>query len=157
MNRLFRSLLAAVGKAMHRPASSWSLNAAVPGFPTTGSGMSFAAAGSGAFHIRRTLAQAGKQWREEWPTAGAGQTRHFRFTRDAPGIWTLTGASNEPAIRFSDLAVAISFAREDAGAAEADIELWADGFYVFVHQTKGWPHRICAPAKRTANRQMKRC
>ena len=119
--------------------------------------MSFAAGGSGAFGIHRTLAQAKTQWREERPTAVAGQRPRFCLTRDTAGIWTLTGPSSEPATRFSDLAVAIAFAREDAGAAAADIELWADGFYVFVHQTKGWPHRICAPAKRTANHQVKRC
>ena len=45
--------------------------------------------------------------------------------------------------------VAISYARQDAGAAEADIELRVDGFYAFVHQPEGWPHRICAPARST--------
>jgi hypothetical protein len=153
MNHLFRSLLDAFGKVTHLPASSWSLNAAVPGFPTTGSGMSFAAAGSGAFGIHRNPEQPRIRRRKERPIAVVGQRPRFCFTRDASGIWTLTGASREPAVRFFDLAVAISFAHQDAGAAEADIELWAEGVYAFLHQTAGWPHRICVPARSARHHQ----
>ena len=71
----------------------------------------------------------------------------FCLTRNAAGIWRLTGGSLESAVDFFDLAGAISFARAEARGAEADIEIWADGFYAFVHQTEGWPHRICAPAR----------
>jgi hypothetical protein len=72
---------------------------------------------------------------------------HFCLTRNAAGVWRLTGTARESAVDFFDLADAISFARAEARGAEADIEIWAGGFYAFVHQTEGWPHRICAPAR----------
>lgn len=143
MKRLFQSLLSALGRGTYRPASGWLLNAAVPGFPIARNGMSFAGGRQSVFGI----AQPRISRRDAHPTPVGGQRPRFCFTRDAAGIWTLTGASHEPAVQFSDLAVALSYARQDAGAAEADIELWVDGFYAFVHQTEGWPHRICAPAR----------
>ena len=147
MNRLFQSLLSAVRRGTHRPVSGWLLNAVVTGFPIGRNGVNFAGGRQSVFGIARPSAQLRTRRRERQPTLARDQRPRFCFTRNTAGIWTLTGASREPAIQFSDLAVAISFAREDASAAEADIELWVDGFYAFVHQTEGWPHRICAPAR----------
>lgn len=49
----------------------------------------------------------------------------------------------EAFVEFDNLPTALSFARADADATEADIELWMGGTYVFVHQPTGWPHRLC--------------
>jgi hypothetical protein len=75
------------------------------------------------------------------------EIRHFSLRYEAPGPWILSGARCEGCMHFRDLAAALSFARNDSGAEEADIELWVDGLYIFVHQSRGWPHRLCVPAK----------
>ncbi len=69
----------------------------------------------------------------------------FSVTRDANGIWIVSGGSRQAPAHFHDLAGALCFARDDAGGGEADLEFWVEGFYIFVHQTEGWPRRICAP------------
>jgi hypothetical protein len=74
------------------------------------------------------------------------EIRRFSLRCDALGPWILSGARCEGSVRFRDLAAALAFARDDSGAEEADIELWVDGLYIFVHQARGWPHRLCAPA-----------
>jgi hypothetical protein len=156
ISRLLSLLLSAVGKGADRPFPRWLTNAAAAGFPVAQNCMSFAGIKSGVFGVAGAPVQPRVHGKETRPAIAIAPMPCFRFIREVTGTWILTGAASQPAVHFSDLAVAISSAREDASAAEADIELWADGFYVFVHQTKGWPHRICAPAKRTANRQMKR-
>jgi len=70
----------------------------------------------------------------------------YSLTCDARGVWTLTGTVGEKPTRFCDLPAAVEFARKDARDGEADIELWAEGLYMFVHQEQGWPHRLCARA-----------
>src|SRR4029077_9267182 len=70
----------------------------------------------------------------------------FSLICDARGIWTVTGATDAKPVRFRDLPAAVEFARNDASGSEADIELWADGLYMFVHQKKGWPHCLYARA-----------
>jgi hypothetical protein len=70
----------------------------------------------------------------------------FSLICDARGIWTVTGATDTKPVRFRDLPAAVEFARNDARGSEADIELWADGLYMFVHQKKGWPHCLYARA-----------
>jgi hypothetical protein len=70
----------------------------------------------------------------------------FSLTCDARGMWTLTGATGTKPLRFRDLPAAVEFAREDACGSEADIELRAEGLYMFVHQKKGWPHCLYARA-----------
>ena len=70
----------------------------------------------------------------------------FSLICDARGIWTVTGATDTKPVRFRDLPAAVEFARNDASGSEADIELWADGLYMFVHQKKGWPHCLYARA-----------
>jgi hypothetical protein len=76
----------------------------------------------------------------------------FSLVCDARGNWTVTGATGTKPLRFRDLPAALEFARNDACGSEADIELWADGLYVFVHQKKGWPHCLYArvPERRPA-------
>jgi hypothetical protein len=81
------------------------------------------------------------------------EIRHFSLRYDAPGPWILSGAQRESCVHFLDLAAALSFARDDSGAEEADIELWVDGLYIFVHQSRGWPHRLCAPATSAGRRE----
>jgi hypothetical protein len=71
--------------------------------------------------------------------------RRFSFSSDARGVWTLTGTVGKKPTQFCNLPAALEFARKDAGGEEADIELWAEGLYMFVHQEKGWPHCLCAP------------
>jgi hypothetical protein len=72
----------------------------------------------------------------------------FSLICDARGMWTLTGAAGKKPLHFCDLPEAVEFARKDACGGEADIELWADGLYMFVHQKRGWPHCLYAPAPR---------
>lgn len=74
--------------------------------------------------------------------------RRFSLRCDRAGNWILTGALSDEFVQFTDLPAALSFARADADAGEADIELWVDGLYIFVHQAKGWPHPLCGmPAR----------
>jgi hypothetical protein len=77
----------------------------------------------------------------------------FSLTCDARGIWTLTGTGDTKPVHFRDLPAAVECARNDACGSEADIELWADGLYMFVHQKKGWPHCLYAraPQQRAAS------
>ena len=146
MNRLLHHLLRnALGKGIHRPVSSRLSYVAIAGFPISQYWSSFAGIRSGVPGTAGTPMQLRRIGSETLPAAENAPLPRFRFTRDVTGTWILTGIAGQPAVHFSDLAVAISYARQDADAAEADIELWADGFYVFVHQTEGWPHRICAP------------
>ena len=76
----------------------------------------------------------------------------FSLTCDARGIWTLTGTGGTKPVHFRDLPAAMEFARKEACGGEADIELRAEGLYVFVHQKKGWPHCLYArvPERRPA-------
>ena len=55
----------------------------------------------------------------------------------------MAGTLGSEHVEFYNLPEALSFARADAEDGEADLELWIDGLYIFVHQDKGWPHRIC--------------
>jgi hypothetical protein len=68
----------------------------------------------------------------------------FSLSCDARGMWTLTGVAGKQPAHFCNLPAAIEFAREDARGEEADIELWVEGLYMFVHQARGWPHVLCA-------------
>jgi hypothetical protein len=72
----------------------------------------------------------------------------FSLTCDARGAWTLTGTADKKPLRFCDLPEAVEFARKEARGGEADIELWAEGLYMFVHQERGWPHCLYAPTPR---------
>lgn len=142
MNRLLASLVRALDLVGHvRPELS---AGAIAAAPMGQNRESFTG-------VTPAHGNAGAPWRAwmrrtERTSRGVGQPRvRFRFTRDATGAWILTDPSCEPGIHFSDLAVALSFARREAAGAEADIELWADGLYIFVHQPRGWPHVVCVP------------
>jgi hypothetical protein len=76
----------------------------------------------------------------------------FSLICDAHGTWTVTGTTGTKPLCFRDLPAAVEFARKEACGREADIELWAEGLYMFVHQEKGWPHCLYAraPGRRTA-------
>jgi hypothetical protein len=47
-------------------------------------------------------------------------------------------------VEFCSLSAALDYARGDAGAKEAGIEIWVEGFYIFAQQDDGWPSRIVA-------------
>ena len=99
-----------------------------------------------AGRIRGAVSRCLRQLRQRFRSVPATEIRHFSLRYDARGAWTLNGARCQTSIRFRDLAAALSFARDDADAGEADIELWVEGLYIFVRQTRGWPQRLCAPA-----------
>jgi hypothetical protein len=154
MNHATPSLPISTRSNMRRPVYGWFLNAAVSGLRIVQCGFRFVVRNRGIFGMPGVAGETGTS-RRKTPTTTIGHRRaRFCASRDAAGNWMLTGALREPAVRFSSLPAAISFAREDAGAAEADIEIWAEGFYAFVHQAEGWPHRICAPSKRTILRSV---
>ena len=71
----------------------------------------------------------------------------YSLTSDTGEMWTLRGTAGKAPIHFCNLAAALDFARKDAEDREADIELLAGGLYMFVHQTHGWPHRLCREQK----------
>ena len=96
--------------------------------------------------VRRAVSRCLHQLRHRLRCVPDMEIRHFSLRYDAPGPWILTGARCEACAHFRDLAAALSFARDDAGAGEAEIELWVEGLYIFVHQARGWPQRLCAPA-----------
>ena len=84
-------------------------------------------------------------------TAAGRSRRRFTLVREYGG-WTLRGASEHSTIEFPDLPEALAYAREDARAEAADIELWVDGLYLSVHQAPGWPHPICGVSARAMRR-----
>ena len=72
-----------------------------------------------------------------------GTTRVLRFRIDMqPSGACLLSTRMDAAVQFDSLTTALASARLTAAEAEADIEIWMDGFYVFVHQPQGWPHPI---------------
>jgi len=60
----------------------------------------------------------------------------------ASGACSLASTPEGAALPFESLAAALACARITAANAEADIEIWMDRFYVFVHQPHGWPSCI---------------
>jgi len=72
-----------------------------------------------------------------------GETRMLRFRIDMqPSGACVLSTPVDAAVQFDSLTTALASARVTAAEAEADIEIWMDGFYVFVHQPQGWPRRI---------------
>jgi hypothetical protein len=66
----------------------------------------------------------------------------FRVDMEPSGACWLKSTPEGVSLQFESLTAALASARMTAADAEADIEIWADGFYVFVHQPQGWPRRI---------------
>jgi hypothetical protein len=60
------------------------------------------------------------------------------------GTWSVHGLSSLPVTHLPSLSASIDYAREECAAAPATIELFIDGFYVVVHQERGWPRRLLA-------------
>lgn len=121
----------------------WLLEASRAALPTAPGLMGFTAPGRRALGLHHAPGRSGSH-----PTQAKLPAQRVRlcFARDSAGMWTVAGVSWGRVLQFPNLAEAIAFAREHAGAAEADIEIWADGLYAFVRQPQGWPHRLCAPA-----------
>jgi hypothetical protein len=81
--------------------------------------------------------------------------RRFTLSCQRAGWLLSADGTGTTQLQFADLAAALAHARDIAGGKPSDIELWADGLYVFIHQTEGWPHRItrAAPPPRRSHRR----
>jgi hypothetical protein len=67
----------------------------------------------------------------------------LRFRIDIqPSGACLLSTPVDAAVQFDSLTAALASARVTAADAEADIDIWMDGLYMFVHQPQGWPRRI---------------
>ena len=66
----------------------------------------------------------------------------FRIDMKPSGACSLASTPEGAALPFESLAAALASARITAADAEADIEIWMDEFYMFVHQPQGWPRCI---------------
>jgi hypothetical protein len=67
----------------------------------------------------------------------------FRVYLQPSGACSLTTTPEGAALQFAKLSDALASARVTAADEEADIEiLGTEGFYVFVHQPRGWPKRL---------------
>jgi hypothetical protein len=74
---------------------------------------------------------------ELWPTL-------FRFWLDRNQRWRVEpDGPRAPTGIFADLPEAVAFAKRACGGAPATVELRVDGFYVVIHQERGWPNPIC--------------
>ena len=72
-----------------------------------------------------------------------GENEVLRFRIDIqPSGACLLSTPVDAAVQFDSLTTALASARVTAADAEADIEIWMDGLYMFVHQPQGWPRRI---------------
>jgi hypothetical protein len=70
---------------------------------------------------------------------------NLKICRDVWGGWSVDGLAPLPVAHLPSLSASIDYAREECAAAPATIELLIDGFYVVVHQERGWPRRIVGP------------
>jgi hypothetical protein len=78
---------------------------------------------------------AGK--RELWPTL-------FRLWLDRNQRWRVEPDQPQgPTGVFADLPDAVAFAKRVCSGAAATVELRMNGFYVVIHQERGWPNPIC--------------
>jgi hypothetical protein len=69
----------------------------------------------------------------------------LKICRDAWGCWSVRGLAPLPVAHFPSLSASLDYARKECAAAPATIELLIDGFYVVIHQERGWPRRIVGP------------
>ena len=72
--------------------------------------------------------------------------RRFAIAGLPDGKWIVSNDGEVSATQFGDLASAVAFARMEAEEKEADVELWIDDLYIFIHQPEGWPNAICTPS-----------
>jgi hypothetical protein len=79
---------------------------------------------------------------KEYPFSELGnEVLRFRIDIQPCGACLLS-TPVDAAVQFDSLTTALASARVTAADAEADIEIWMDGLYMFVHQPQGWPRRI---------------
>jgi len=69
----------------------------------------------------------------------------LKIFRDVWGGWNVHGLAPLPVAHLPSLSASIDYARKECAAAPATIELLIDGFYVVIHQERGWPRRIVGP------------
>ena len=69
----------------------------------------------------------------------------LKICRDVGGGWNVHGLAPLPVAHLPSLSASIDYARKECAAAPATIELLIDGFYVVIHQERGWPRRIVGP------------
>jgi hypothetical protein len=69
----------------------------------------------------------------------------LKICRDVWGGWSVDGLAPLPVAHLPSLSASIDYAHKECAAAPATIELLIDGFYVVIHQERGWPRRIVGP------------
>jgi hypothetical protein len=74
----------------------------------------------------------------------------LRIVRNAAGSWVVQGFPKTPAQCFARLSAAVDYARRQSAAAPAMIEFQVGDFYAVVHQSRGWPNRLCLPFREAA-------
>ena len=72
---------------------------------------------------------------------GENEVLRFRIDIQSSGACLLS-TPVDAAVQFDSLTTALASARVTAADAEADIDIWMDGLYMYVHQPQGWPRRI---------------
>ena len=70
----------------------------------------------------------------------------LKICRDVFGTWTVDGLSSGPMSHLRSLRASVDYARKACDAAPATIEFLVDGLYFVVHQERGWPRSLLAPA-----------
>jgi hypothetical protein len=67
----------------------------------------------------------------------------LKVSREHDGEWLFEGLPDQPVCRFRDLSEGLAWAEHECSAAPAQIEIWIDGFYIFVEQKRGWLGKVC--------------
>lgn len=79
---------------------------------------------------------------------------HLKICRNVWGTWSVHGVHGLlplPVSGLPSLSASIDYAREECAAAPATIVLLIDGFYLVVHQERGWPRRLLVPEAEQAH------
>jgi hypothetical protein len=76
---------------------------------------------------------------------------HLKTCHDACGTWSVHGLSPEPVSQLPSLSASIEYARSACDGAPATIELFTDGWYIVVHQERGWPRPLLTAGTRRAH------
>src|SRR5262249_24848494 len=69
----------------------------------------------------------------------------LKICRDLWGTWSVLGLSPVPVSHLPSLSASLDYGRKECGGAAATIELLIDGFYIVIHQERGWPRQLLAP------------
>ena len=70
----------------------------------------------------------------------------LQIYRDPVGTWSIEGLPAPSVAEFENLSEGLEYAKRRCASAPAGIEFFIDGFYLFVYQEQGWPHRLCRSA-----------